>query len=167
MKNAPSLYSPLIRLGHIFHQLEANEGELTPELEAELQVTQQNLATRSAELLDLLEAAEAFEFMAAEKQKQAEAAKKQAQRFQERIKATLTGAVAAFGPIQADTRKVTLRESVSTVIDDEALIPDELRRPIKVPLQGAPDATAIKKFIQNGGTVPGARLQTNHNLQIK
>lgn len=167
MQNAPSLYSPLMQLGRIFAALEANEGELTPELEQELTITQQNLSTRAASILDLLEASTAYEQMAAEKERQAKAAKEGARKFQERLKGILTQAVSLYGPIQVDTRKVGLRKSEETIIDDDALIPDELRRPITVPLQGLPDKAAIKKRIQSGHAVPGARIQTNHSLALK
>lgn len=63
---------------------------------------------------------------------------------------------ASGGELKTDEGTWKVRRSVSTVVDDVSKIP---ARFIREKVTFSPDKTEIKKVIQNGGTVEGARLQ--------
>lgn len=62
------------------------------------------------------------------------------------------------------TFTASFRKSTATEIDDESQIPQAY---IKQIITERIDKTAIKQAIQNGEEVPGAKLITRQNLQIK
>lgn len=62
------------------------------------------------------------------------------------------------------TFKASFRKSTAVEIFDEAQLPDEFMRQ---KITFAPDKTAIKKAIESGQEVAGAKLETRQNLQIK
>lgn len=62
------------------------------------------------------------------------------------------------------TFTASFRKSTATEIDDESQIPQEY---IKQTITESIDKTAIKKAIQDGKEIPGAKLITRQNLQIK
>lgn len=61
---------------------------------------------------------------------------------------------------------LSFRESHAVVIDEPALIPAHFMRQAHTP-PPAPDKEAIKAAFKLGAEVPGARLETRQNLQIK
>ncbi|RPD83091.1 siphovirus Gp157 family protein [Neisseria weixii] len=68
--------------------------------------------------------------------------------------------------ISADdgTFKASFRKSTAVDIFDEAQLPEEFMRE---KISYTPDKTAIKKAIESGREVAGAKLETRQNLQIK
>lgn len=60
--------------------------------------------------------------------------------------------------------KVSFRQSTSVQIDDENELPQEYFR---IKTESEPDKTLIKDALQEGREVPGARIVTRQNLQIK
>ena len=84
----------------------------------------------------------------------------------ESLKRYLVNSMSAVGKAKLETPKVKLsfRKSVSTEVDDLNLIPKDFIRTIT---EEKPDLTAIKKAIQAGQEIPGARLEEKQNLQIR
>lgn len=167
MNNAPSLYSPVLEHHRLMMLIEAAEGEVTEEVAEALALNEQNVQARTGSLLDLLDVAQANIEMAKAKEAQVVAFRKRNEQFVARVKETLKQGVERFGAIKADTRTVSLRKSEETVITDDSILPDELRHPIVVPLQGSPDKAAIKARIKQGHAVPGAHIQVNQKVHIK
>ena len=66
--------------------------------------------------------------------------------------------------IKSDLATFSLRKSESTDIENIEQIPQEF---ITIKQTFVPDKTAIKKAIKEGIEVPGAKVITNYNLQIK
>lgn len=60
--------------------------------------------------------------------------------------------------------KISYRKSNSVDIIDINIIPKEY---IKTKIEESPDKTAIKKAIDNGEEIKGAKVVTNYNLQVK
>ena len=58
--------------------------------------------------------------------------------------------------------KISFRKSQSLEIEEGAELPDELMR-----IKKEPDKTAIKEYIENGGTLKGIFLIDKKNIQIK
>ena len=59
---------------------------------------------------------------------------------------------------------ISFRASEQTIIDDESEIPDEY---IATKITTTPDKTKIKNAIKAGQDVPGARIESKRNIQIK
>ncbi|HGO6604562.1 TPA: siphovirus Gp157 family protein [Neisseria gonorrhoeae] len=73
---------------------------------------------------------------------------------------------AGITEIKADdgTFKASFRKSEAVVILDEAQIPAEFMREA---VKTEPDKTAIRKAIENGRQVAGAKIEGRKNLQIR
>jgi len=82
----------------------------------------------------------------------------------ERIKARLAESMLANGKERLETSKVCLwfKPSTATVIDDESLLPQQYFK-----TKCEPDVSYIKQALSDGTFVPGARIESRHNLQIK
>lgn len=77
----------------------------------------------------------------------------------------LTGQLIATGITPKDSEvALSFRKSEAVVIDDEALIPQSLKK--HIPEQWTPDKTAIKAALKEG-EIPGAYIEKRQNLQIK
>lgn len=66
--------------------------------------------------------------------------------------------------IETPKGNLSLRKSTVCTIDDESKIPSEF---LKTSITYKPDKTAIKKELQQGNEVTGARLEDKQNLLIK
>lgn len=164
--NAPTLYSISLDLGAILGQLEDNGGEITPELEQALTITQEQFTDKA---VDYGKAILNFEGMAAA----AKAEKERIaglQKFYEntakRLKKSITDAMTAFDmpKVETPTLRLSLRKSTATEIDDLNAVPDRFKQ-TKVEVVAKKDE--IKKAIQAGEAVEGAHLVENTSLQIK
>lgn len=103
----------------------------------------------------------------------AEAYRAEKEAFAEREKAAKTKAESlktwltnALNGQNFSTNQVSIgfRKSESVLIEDESKIPFEF---IREKVETAPDKTLIKKVLKNGEEVPGCRISTNTNIQIK
>lgn len=166
MSTLPSLYTVSAGLAAIIAQLEDNGGELTPELEQQLTITEERFAEKAADygaailnLRAMADAARAEKDRLAKLQKFYENASK-------RLEGALCSAMDTFSRPKIETPSVRLflRHSTATEIDDLEKVPN-LYKTTKV--EQVADKTAIKKAIQDGVDVPGAHLIDNVSLQIK
>lgn len=94
------------------------------------------------------------------------ARKERAEKNIDRMKTALDGFMQATRQDKAKTKLFTVSYRPSTAVEvlDESLIPKEF---IKIKTTTAPDKAAIKKILDNGGTVEGCKLLKNKNIQIK
>lgn len=78
----------------------------------------------------------------------------------------LTGQLVATGITPPKDSEVALsfRKSEAVIIENEALIPQSLKK--HIPEQWTPDKTAIKAALKDG-EIPGAYIEKRQNLQIK
>lgn len=88
------------------------------------------------------------------------------ERKAERLREYLKSSMLALKEPKFETARVALsfRSSKSVVIDDIEKLD---KKYITEKVSYAPDKTAIKKAIDSGETVTGARIEENKNLQIK
>lgn len=85
---------------------------------------------------------------------------------QERFKFELARFMQETGieKIESPLFKASFRKSSSVLIEDEQQIPPEYfneKRSFVI------DKTRIKEAIKNGREIPGAKIETHHNLQLK
>ena len=164
--NAPTLYGITAEMNAILALIEEGGGELTPELEQALTITEGQFAAKAEDygkaILNLRAMAVAAK---AEKDRLATL-----QKFYENAKKRLTDAISsamqAFGhdKVENGTLRLSLRHTTETEIDDIDQVP-QFYKTTKV--ETVADKTAIKKAIQSGEDVPGAHLVENVSLQIK
>ena len=143
---------------------ELTEGELTPELEQALIITQENLQEKSVNYGYVIKNFESEVDIIDEEIKRLNALKKARINAVDKLKNNISDAMQLFRilEVKAPTFKMNFRKSESVEIFeglDQEFITE------KVSYQ--PDKIAIKNAIKEGRTVNGAALVTNFNLQIK
>ena len=164
--NAPTLYVITAELNAILTQLEELGGEITPELEQALAINEESFAAKSEDyghaILNLKGMAAAAK---AEKERLA-ALQKFYENTCNRLDNALKTAMVATGhdKVETPTMRLSLRHTTATEVDDLDAVPAEYKT---AKVEVVADKTAIKKAIQQGEDVPGARLVENVSLQIK
>lgn len=164
--NVPTLYGITDELNAILTQLEELGGEITPEIEQALAINEENFVTKSEDyghaILNLKGMAAAAK---AEKERLA-ALHKFYENTYNRLDNALKTAMVATGreKVETPTMRLSLRHSTATEVDDLDAVPAEFKA---TKVEVVADKTAIKKAIQDGIEVPGARLVENVSLQIK
>lgn len=150
----------------IVEELIENGGELTPSLEAELNINKEELQNKGV----------CYGFMVKELEMQSDTIDIEIKRLQalkktrvntiDKLKNNLSQAMQMFGITELKTAiiKINFRKSESVEIEDIALLDSQF---IKVITTKTADKIAIKEAIKSGESVQGAILQTNSNLQIK
>ena len=140
------------------------EGELTPELEQALMITEANLQEKAINYGYVIKSFESEVDIIDEEIKRLNALKKARINAVEKLKNNISDAMQLFGilEVKAPTFKMNFRKSESVEIydglDKEFIVE-------KVSYQ--PDKIAIKNAIKEGRTVNGAGIIINYNLQIK
>ena len=143
---------------------ELTEGELTPELEQALMITEANLQEKAINYGYVIKSFESEVDIIDEEIKRLNALKKARINAVDKLKNNISDAMQLFGilEVKAPTFKMNFRKSESVEIyeglDKEFIVE-------KVSYQ--PDKIAIKNAIKEGRTVNGASIVTNFNLQIK
>ena len=148
----------------IMLQVEAAEGELTPEMAQQLEINNSNKVEKVEGYVAFIHDQEAFIARIDEEVKRLTAMKKTTANRVGYLKCNLLNAVIMLGDIDLPFNKVSIRESKAVSIIDEAAIPDEFW--VEKTTRSV-SKTAIKKAIDAGDTVTGAMIVTNENLQIK
>ena len=164
--NNLTLYGITNEMQQLLRLIEENEGEMTPEIENALAISEDNFAAKSEDyghaILNLKAMAAAAK---AEKDRLATL-----QRFYEntynRLDSALKTAMVATGhdKVETPTMRLSLRHTTATEVDDLDQLPAEYKT---TKVEVVADKTAIKKAIQSGEAVPGAHLVENVSLQIK
>jgi hypothetical protein len=182
MKN--TLYKISQELDFILNQLEENGGEITPEIEQALAITQEQFAYKCEDYAAAILNIEAIAAAAkAEKDRLAKL-----QKFYDdtakRLRTAISTAMQRYDipKVENGTMRVFLRHT-QIVADDYDInaIPKKYK---KAKIEVAPDKTAIKKAIleayekakedgeaddvtKMGAYIKGVRLEDNYNIQIK
>jgi hypothetical protein len=164
-----SLYQISSEYVELMDQIEAAEGELTPEMESALAISEQEISVKAINYAMVIKQKEAESNMIADEIKRLQSIKKSADSLSARLKANIEGAMKSFGideiksdPTNAQFIRLNFRKSTSVEITDEEKIPSEFK-------EWTPkiDKAAIKKKLAAGEEVDGAELSENRNLQIK
>ena len=143
---------------------ELAEGELTPELEQALMITEANLQEKAINYGYVIKNFESEVDIIDEEIKRLNALKKARVNAVEKLKTNISDAMQLFGilEVKAPTFKMNFRKSESVEIYD-GLSQEYLTEKISY----QPDKIAIKNAIKEGKIVNGAALVTNFNLQIR
>ena len=149
----------------LISEIEMMEGEITPEIEEKLAITEGQLKQKSIAYLEVISTKDAMNNVIDQEIKRLQALKKRNSNIINRLKDNLLVAVKTFGAFEVGTQKFGTRKSTSVIVDSDKVnsLPKQFKT-IKV--TESADKTAIKKALQNGEEIDGARLVNNLNLKI-
>lgn len=161
-----SLYKIDTELMALLEAIAEQEGEITPEQEQALAISQYELETKTIDYSMAILQLNAWVEMADKEAKRVTAIKNAYKKTSETLKQRITDAMERYDirEVKDATIKVSLRKSVQTIIDDLNQVPKQYKT---VKVETTPDKTAIKKAIQEGEIIEGAHLEEKNNLQIK
>lgn len=144
--------------------LEENGGELTPEIEEAMIITEENFLAKAEAYGATIAEYDAQAEACANEIKRLNAYKKTCENVSKRMKERLSDAMTAFekDKVTAGTFRLSLRKSQAVVIEDEMLIPDCYKD--FVPTIRKND---IKEALKNGEIIAGASLENRQSLQIR
>lgn len=148
----------------LIEEIEAMEGEITPEVEAQLEITKEQLEQKSLAYLSVITNKEGFNDLISNEIKRLQALKKRNDNIVDRLKENLLNAVRTFGEYRVGTHTFTTRKSSSVEVEDVNSLPKEFKV-IKVTEQA--DKMALKKAIQDGQKIDGVAIVEHLNLSIK
>lgn len=147
--------------------LQDNGGELTEELEVRLAINESNLVEKSTGYIQVIKSLDAENDIIDSEIKRLQGLKSNRTKTINRLKETVKDAMLIFGKDKIETPlyKITFRSSKSVEIYDADLLPPEC---LRVEVVTKPiSKTDIKKLIDSGKEIPGAKVVENRNLQIK
>ena len=159
MKNLFNIDADLFAL---YNEIENNGGEMTTELETQLEITEAERMTKG----------EGYVYVIKQLRSQAELLKAEAKRLQEiakhyeasaeKLADRLLQSVIAHGQIKTALMTISSRKSKSVSITDESLLQAEFLR-----IKTEPNKTAIKEALEAGQEVQGALIVENYSLNIR
>jgi len=159
MKN---LFNIDAELYEVYSAIENNGGEMTPELEAALEISESERLSKG----------EGYVYVIKQLKSQAELIKSEIKRLQdiakryetsaEKLSDTLLQSVIAHGQIKTAFVTISSRKSKSVSITDENAIPSEFMR-----IKYEPNKTALKEALEAGQLIDGALIVENVSLNIR
>lgn len=150
----------------LLYQIEENGGELTEEIEQQLSLTNVQFQEQAVSFGFIVKNYEDMESLIDKEITRLTGLLARTRHHKELFKQRLSDAMQQFGveKIETPTLKLSFRKSEVVEIDDEDLIPLGLKT---IKTEASPSKTAIKEAFKAGMNVPGARLVTKQNLQIR
>ena len=147
-------------------ELIENGGELTPSLEEQLAITEEQLQNKSVAYSFVIKQMDADVDIIDAEIKRLQALKKQREKASEYLKERIKHAMDTFqiDEIKTPLVKINFRKSESVEVDDVNQLPAAFKV-VKVTEQA--DKAAIKAALKDGVEVTGCRIETHRNLQIK
>lgn len=151
---------------YILQLLEANEGEITPEIEEQLVINEENFEAKAANYRAMIMKWKADIAAAKEEEARIKAFKTNRANAIERLSNNLDYAMTNRGIDKLDMGvkgKISYRKSTAVLVD-ENLLP---KKWFTKKVTESPDKTALKEALTAGKKVRGAALETRQNIQIK
>lgn len=158
-----SLFEINAKQREMIAEIENMEGEITPEMEKNLEITKGQLQQKSVAYLEVIKTKDAFNLLIKGEIARLNGLKKRNQGIIDRLNENLLGAVVNFGVFEVGTQKFGTRKSTSLVIYDASAVPKKF---YNVVTSTTIDKNRITIAIKNGDEVKGAKLQANVNLKI-
>jgi uncharacterized protein YjaZ len=162
MKN--TLYDIKQEYLELINQVEELDGEITPEIEQQLTINQNELQNKAIAYHSVILAKDAFNMQIDNEIKRLQALKKRNNTLTHNLKNRLVGAIQTFGEFTIGTNTFGLRKSERVEVEDVNQLPKEYKT-IKVTEQA--DKIAIKKDLKLGKQIENAYIVEQFNLKIK
>lgn len=168
-----NLYQIEQDLLELYAQVEENGGEITPEIEERLNITQENFTNKLENYTKFVKVLEGDIALMDSEIERINKLKQTKQNLVNRLELSMLNALKLFGNkdpkkdiwrFDLITFKLSTRQSQSIEILDETVI-DSKYKTIKT--TESISKTLIKKAIEDGQIVNGASIKTNHSLSIK
>jgi len=159
-----SLYLISTDLRELLSSIANNDGEITPEQESALAITQQELEAKGINYALVIRECEATVTAIDTEIERLTKLKSKPQNLAKKLKENISTAMKEFDceKIESDLVKLSFRKSEAVEVFDESLLVEKYYK-----YSPSIDKTAIKTAIKAGEDVQGARIVTNQNLQIK
>jgi hypothetical protein len=150
---------------HILECIEASEGEITPEIDVALQLTQQQMQEAGVNLGLSIKALDYSDEVLDKEIERLTAYRTKVRKAKELLKNRLSLAMQQFGieRISSPTINLSFRKSEAIEITEEGAIPAAYLDP----QPSRVNKLKIKEAINEGTMVPGASLVTRQNLIIR
>lgn len=158
-----TLYEITLEQKNLINEIEQMDGEITPEMEAALAITESQLQQKSIAYLEVIRAKESFNGLIDNEIKRLQQLKKVNNNVIDRLNDNLLLAVKTFGEFTVGTQKFGTRKSSQVIVEEVNSLPKEYKT-IKV--TESADKVALKKAIQAGEEIKGVHIQENLNLKI-
>lgn len=161
-----TLYGISSEMERLLDAIEENGGELTPDLEAALAITDQQFAAKCEDYGKAILHFRAMSDMIGNEIERLSGLKKYYDNTEKRLCTAVSSAMQAFDvpKVENGCMRISLRRTTATIIDDAEQVPDRFTT---TKIERVVNKTEIKKAIQSGEAVAGAHLQENVSLQIK
>lgn len=159
MKN---LFNIDAELYEVYSEIENNGGEMTPELEAALEITEAERMTKGEGYVYVMKQLRSkADLLRAEAKRLTEIAR-QYESSADKLGDRLLQSVIAHGQIKTAFVTISTRKSKSVSITDESLLEADFWR-----IKAEPNKTAIKEALESGQEVQGALIVENYSLNIR
>jgi hypothetical protein len=159
MKNLFNIDADLFAL---HQQIEENFGELTPEMESLLEISEQERSKKSEGYVHIIKQLKAKSEMIKAEAKRLQDLAKTYEKSADQLSDRLLDSIVRLGAIKTDFVSISTRRSKSVSITDESLISGEFMR-----ISYSPNKAAIKEAIESGVNVDGALIVENVSLNIR
>jgi len=143
--------------------IESLEGEIEPEMEEALQITEQQLQQKSIAYLEVIRNKEAFNTLVDNEIKRLQQMKKVNNNVIDRLNENLLNAVKTFGVYTVGLNKFGTRKSSQVIVEDVNSLPEQYK---VIKVTEAADKMMLKKAIESGEEIKGVYIQENLNLKI-
>jgi len=163
MEKNKSLFNISINYNELMNEIEAAEGILTEEQIVALEITENDLQSKSIAYLEVIKGKEAITMLIDEEIKRLTAMKKVNNNIITRLKDNLLVAVKVFGAFEVGLTKFGTRKSQSINVEDVNSLPQQYKN---VKVTESADKKALKEAIKSGIDVPGVELSNNLSLKI-
>lgn len=164
--NLKSIYHIQLDYLQLMDEIENNEGELTPELEQRLTITQNDLEDKCVNYGYLIRQFDHdIEQVKAEVSRLNKIAESKS-KLQEQLKTRISDAMLGFKILKVQKNNLTLsfRRSEQLIVDQDAYVPAAFITTKEVETI---DKKALKEAIKAGQEFEGIYIHENQNLQIK
>lgn len=161
-----TIYQIEASYNQLAEELIDNGGELTPELETALAITEEQLQNKSVAYSFVIKQMDADIDTIDAEIKRLQAAKKQREKASEYLKERIKHAMELFSIEEIKTPLVKINFRKSETVEVENV--NELTSAYKtIKIVETADKMAIKEAIKNGAVIPGCSIVQHRNLQIR
>jgi len=161
--NMATLYEITAEQKALIYEIEYLDGEITPDIEEKLAITESQLQQKSIAYLEIINQKDAFNSLIDAEIKRLQALKKRNDRTLNSLKENLLNAVKTFGTYTIGFTTFGTRKSSSVEVEDVNTLPSKYKV-IKVTEQA--DKAKLKEALKSGEIIDGVAIVEHQNLKI-
>ena len=158
-KNLFNINDDMFRL---HQQIEENGGELTPELEEQLTITEHERESKCEGYVSVIGQLKSKSELLKKEAKRLLDAARTYDKSVERLEDNLLSSIVQLGSVKTNFVSISTRRNKSVEIAEDAELPLEYQR-----IKTEPNKTAIKEALESGIDVPGATIVEKFSLLIR